>query len=59
VKQAALLGLFGVTPQLVGSLVEGRHLKEHEGEEFSYTITANGKRRLEKLKAGEKERQAA
>jgi ParB/RepB/Spo0J family partition protein len=60
VSQGALLKLSGSSPELIGSLVEERHLKEHEGEEeFTYTIMAGGKKRLEKLRAAEKERAAA
>jgi ParB/RepB/Spo0J family partition protein len=59
VKQSALLRLAGVTPEIVGGLAERRHLKEHEGDEFSYTATASGKKRLERLEALEKERGAA
>lgn len=54
-----LLSYDGVTQKLIAEAVETRRLKEHEGDEFSYTITAAGKKRLEKLNAAEKERQAA
>jgi ParB family chromosome partitioning protein len=45
-----------VTQASVDAAITAKHLKEHEGDEFSYTMTAAGKKRLEKLKAAEKER---
>jgi ParB/RepB/Spo0J family partition protein len=55
-KLSMLLSIAGASGELIGALVDSRHLKEHEGEELSYTITANGKKRLERIHAAEKER---
>jgi ParB/RepB/Spo0J family partition protein len=49
-----------VTPHLIDAAVDAKRLKElGDGDDATYTITAAGKKRLEKLKAAEKERQAA
>lgn len=52
--RAHLLRFSGVTPAAVDQAVDAKRLKEHDGEEPSYTITAAGKKRLEKLKKGSK-----
>lgn len=59
VKLSDLLSHNAISQHLVEAAVAGRCLKEHEGDEFSYTITKTGQKRLDKLKAAEKERQAA
>ena len=48
-----------ITEAAVDQAVDAKRLKEHDGEEPSYTITAAGKKRLTHLKKGLKERQAA
>lgn len=55
-----LLSYYHVTPHAIDAAVDAKRLKQHgEGDEASYTITAAGKKRLEKLEAAAKERQAA
>ncbi len=55
----AIRGHWATTEVALDQAVDAKRLKEHEGDEPSYTLTAAGKKRLEKLKANEKERQAA
>jgi ParB family chromosome partitioning protein len=48
-----------MTAAVIDDAVDHKRIKAHETGELSYTITAVGTKRLEKLKAAEKERQAA
>jgi len=59
VNRVDLTRRVGVTEAAIDQAVDTKHLKEHAGEEPSYTITAAGKKRLEQLKKSPKERQAA
>jgi ParB/RepB/Spo0J family partition protein len=58
--RTGILATWRTTEAALDQAVDAKRLKEHEGDEvITYTLTAAGKKRLEKLKAAEKERQAA
>jgi ParB/RepB/Spo0J family partition protein len=60
VSREGLLSLPLIDEQVIDAALDARRLKEHDnGDETTYTLSSIGKKRLEKLRAGEKERQAA
>lgn len=60
VSRDLLVAATTITPDLVDAAVKRKHLKEHtNADDLKYSITAAGTKRLEKLKAAEKEREAA
>jgi ParB/RepB/Spo0J family partition protein len=59
VTRANLLRYHLVTPHVIDGAVDAKHLKQHgEDNKASYTITAAGKKRFEKLKAEKGRREA-
>lgn len=50
---------YSVASQTIDAALSSKWIKSHTKGELSFTITAAGKKRLEKLQAAEKERQAA